>query len=57
MVKRIYVAQKENLSKGDWCKLVKKDFEDIDIVMIDNDIVNMTKYKEQKTMHVSPNGN
>ena len=39
------------------CELVKKDFEDIDIVMIDNDIVNMTKYKEEKTRQVSPNGN
>ena len=40
------MAQSENPTKGDWCELVKKDFEDINIPLNDMNILNMTNYKE-----------
>ena len=43
LVKRVYIAQKNNPAKGDWCHTVKMDMELIILNMSDCEIISMPK--------------
>ena len=47
MIKRIYRAQQENPVKGDWCELVIKDLQDLNMSVNEVDIISMNNYKEK----------
>ena len=47
LVKRIYRAQQENPLKNDWCELIKKDFQDINMTLTENEIIDINSYKEK----------
>merc|ERR1712127_990498 len=48
-IKKIYIKQKDNTVKGDWYRLLMKDFEFIGITMNESEILNTSKtlYKKK----------
>ena len=47
LIKRIYKAQLDNPVKGDWCELVQKDLEDLDLNTNQVELVGTDNYKEK----------
>ena len=48
LIRKIYIAMKEDPLKDDWIHLVQKDIKDIDLNLSDNQIEAMSKYKFKK---------
>ena len=48
LVKRVYNAQKENPSKGDWIHIIKEDMELINLNMTENEISSLSKNEFKK---------
>ena len=46
MIKIIYKAQQENSFKEDWCQLVIKDFQDLNMSVNEVDIFSMNNSKK-----------
>ena len=48
MLRKVYEAQKQESKKGDFVALTKKDKEEMDIILSDNDIQQLSKRKFKK---------